>query len=126
MTTPLDRRRLFKLIAAATLSSAAQPLLGLQETAVAEGLPGLPGVEAKALLDLAKAYGELGEDQELAAMVRRLEARSLEDDDLVAELRQEMRDDFAEGRVVELYGWHLSRTEGRLFAAASRLLAREP
>ena len=32
-----------------------------------------------------------------------------------------VREDFAAGRVVELRGWHLSRTEGRILAAVSLL-----
>ncbi|MEM1250529.1 MAG: hypothetical protein AAGK22_29460 [Acidobacteriota bacterium] len=118
----LDRRALLRLLGAAAITWSASPSWAGQQTAGAEALPGVPGAEDKALEDLAKAYERLGEDPELPHMIERLRARTLEHDTLAEELRREMKADFAEDRIVALHGWYVSRTEGRLLAAAHHLL----
>lgn len=122
MTETLDRRELLRLLATVTLASTATPLVGQQETAEAEALPGLPGVDVQAIRDLGKAYVALGDDPEIATMVDRLRTQALTEEDLVEALRAEMREDFDADRIVGLYGWQLSRTEGRILAAANELL----
>jgi len=81
-------------------------------------------VEIAALKDLAKAYEAFDAEDAVAidAMSGRLRGSGLRSDEVVEGLRQEMRDDYAAGRTVNLYGWMISRTEARVLAAAARLL----
>ena len=118
----LDRRELLKLLATLSVGASSAGLLIAQETGAAV-LEGLGEVEVEAIRDLAKAYESGSDDRSgVGAMVERLEGTDFTDNQLVLELRQEMRSDFAAGRTASLYGWVVSRTEARALAAISRLL----
>ena len=117
----LDRRELLKLFATLSVGASSAGLFA-QETG-AGVLEGLGEVGVGAIRDLAKAYESGSDDRSgVGAMVARLEGADFTNDQLVLELRQEMRSDFAAGRTASLYGWIVSRTEARVLAAISRLL----
>ena len=120
MNRELDRRTVLKLVAALSLSPGAAPLFAGQE---ADVLDGLGEVEAAAIRDLAKAYAEDQDDASgVREMAERLRGTSFADDELIAALREEMRADYEAGRLASLYGWQVSRTEGRVVSAAAELL----
>ena len=119
----MDRRALFKLLASLSASSILAPQLWAQES-ISSRLEGLEEVELDALTDLARAYASFDESDThgVQQMTERLRGVNLTDVDLAGQIRQEMREDFQSGRLAILHGWHVSRTEARVLAAAAKLL----
>ena len=117
----LDRRTLLKWLATLSFGLAAPALLA--QEAADNPLAGLDGASLKAVQDLGKRYEtDNPSDREgIDRMAETLRKTNLSDDALVAELREQMRADYAAERAANLYGWFISRTEARVLAAIARL-----
>ncbi len=120
----MDRRSVLKLVATLSAGSLVAPQLWAQGVEP-KSIKGLDEVGLDALRDLARAYESFdeGDTAGVEQMVERLRGTDLSDGRLIQDLQQEMRDDFQSGRLAVLHGWHVSRTEARVLAAAAKLLA---
>ena len=113
----MDRRTSLKLLIA--LATALSPLASAATTNEALCASALAdGIDVAALAQLAsqlrRAYPESVDWPSIAPL---LQASSASFDETLALLRKRMTEDFARGRVVDLYGWRVSRMEANLFLA---------
>lgn len=86
-----------------------------------EGLADTPGLAALGHRHLLDAPGDRDADATRKALCTdwSAEERRAAPDEVRARLGRQVRDDFAAGRVVDIDGWILSRTEARIAALAA-------
>ena len=113
----MDRRTsLMLLIALATALSPLARATTTNEALCASALA--EGIDVAALEQLAsqvrRAYPESVDSPSIAPL---LQASSVSFDETLAVLRKGMTEDFTRGRVVDLFGWRVSRMEANLFLA---------
>lgn len=113
----MDRRTSLKLLIA--LATALSPLAGATTTNGALCASALAkGIDVAALAQLAsqvrRAHPESVDSPSIAPL---LQASSVSFDETLAVLRKRMTEDFTRGRVVDLFGWRVSRMEANLFLA---------
>jgi hypothetical protein len=115
----IERRRVLRLLCATGLVSVAASA----ESSTSHASSLMEGVDDATVHALAAEYRRPGGDEGGIAEVRSLlgDVRASEDR-VVTRLRERMKEDFGQGRVVVLSGWVVSRTEGRIWVAASDLL----
>jgi len=113
----MDRRTSLKLLIA--LATALSPLARAATTDEALCASALAeGIDVEALAQLASQVRRgYPESVDLPSIAPLLQASSVSFDETLAVLRKRMTEDFTRGRVVELFGWRLSRMEANLFLA---------
>lgn len=121
-----QRRHVIKLLSVVTAGMASGiPLL----TACTRNTLRYPfsALETDQLMKVGREYLKIaGKDEKMNEISDLLEKEEADTVQLEKTFREWVREDFEEGRLVNLFGWNVSKTEGRLFAAASELLSESP
>lgn len=119
MNAEMSRRRLMQLILAMSVSAAMHDKVVLAAVARC-GSPIFGDLDLASIQELGREYlVTRTDDESIDAMVGVLTNHATEEEALAA-LRAKVLADFTDGRVVNLSGWFVSETEGRVFAALSR------
>ncbi len=117
----LDRRTLLRWLIALSAGAGSSIVLAREDSSrVLEGLE----ADVDALKDLGKKYEAAHEEDRAGIdhMADLLSNVDFTDEGFIERLRQDMHEDFASLRTANLYGWFVSRTEARVFAAIARLV----
>jgi hypothetical protein len=118
----IARRRVLTLLYASGVIAC--PLVKAAASHVPPGAATLAqGIDAAAIHAIAAQYRKRDTQAGLQDVSALLRDRSLGPEKLAAKLRAMVSDDYRHDRTVELSGWHLSRTEARVFIALSDYLS---
>jgi hypothetical protein len=119
----IARRDVLALLCASGVMSGG--LVRAAESGVAPGASMLAqGIDPSAIRALGAQYRkDHPDDADSQIISKLLRNRSLTPEKISTRLRSMVNDDYRRDRTVELSGWHLSRTEARVFTALSDYLS---
>lgn len=119
MSGQMNRRRLMQLILALGASAAMHGKVALAAGGCRS--PMFSGMDVAAAQELGREYlTDRPNSEALETIARLLTDAAANEAEALAELRKKVLADFTAGRIVNLSGWFVSETEGRVFAALSR------
>ncbi|HEY0683823.1 MAG TPA: hypothetical protein VGD45_15930 [Steroidobacter sp.] len=119
MNMQLDRRRLLGLLVALGASTAVNRQLAFGASAACD-VTMFGKLDMDAIHELGREYLAQRPAATEVDVIAKLLAASQNDTETLEQLRTEVVADFTAGRIVNLAGWFVSETEGRVFAALSR------
>jgi hypothetical protein len=109
-----DRRVVLQMIAAIVASS------GPGNVSAACGAPFMEGIDWDAARELGQEYlRSHSQEAELQSMIAMVSGTRSDWQPVIDELRAAMRADYEAGRIVNLSGWFVSKTEARLLAVTA-------
>ena len=110
----MDRRVVLQMLAAVVASC------GFNAVGAACSAPLMDGIDLDAARELGREYLRAhAQDAQLQSVVSMISGTRSDWQPVIDELRAMMRGDYEAGRLVNLSGWFLSRTEARLLAGFS-------
>lgn len=113
----MDRRSILKLLAALSTTSGFSMLSACQSRSVN---PPLDGLNTGAIEDAGRSYlNQFPLDHGVSSVWDILNEPGESNEFKIGQLKQLMLVDYENDRTVNLSGWNISRTEGRIFAAVS-------
>jgi hypothetical protein len=112
----VERRALLQMLAATVASCG----LGAAANSAACGAPFVEGIDWQAVRELGQEYLRThAKDAELESITAMIDGTRSDWQPVIDELRTLMRADYEAGRLVNLSGWFVSKTEARLLAGFS-------
>ena len=119
MNRHMDRRGLLRLLVGLGAAAAVEQRLAFGAGAACGG-SAFGELDEAAIAELGREYLSLGADAVEVDTIAKLLAGSRNDAEAWEQLRAIVLADFTAGRIVNLAGWFVSETEGRVFAELSR------
>lgn len=119
MNRHMDRRGLLRLLVGLGAAAVVDQKLAFGASAGCSG-SAFGELDDAAVAELGREYLGLRPDAAAVDSIAKLLASSRDEADALEELRARVLADFAAGRIVNLAGWFVSETEGRVFAVLSR------
>lgn len=119
MNMQTDRRRLLRLLVALGASAAGSQNLAFGAGAACD-VTMFGKLDVDAIRELGREYLTQRPVASEVEVIAKLLADSQNDTETLEQLRAKVLADFSAGRIVNLAGWFVSETEGRVFAALSR------
>ena len=116
----INRRKMLKSLLAITAASGFSMLSTCQYSHLSTPLEGL---DSDAVQVIGRFYlNQFPQDHEVWAVKKIMSDISQSNEQMIKLLQQLMRSDFENNQTVNLFGWNVSRTEARVFAAAADMM----
>ena len=111
----MNRRKMLKSLLVLTAASGFPMVSACQDSHFNSPLDGL---DPEAVEYIGRFYlNQFPQDQEVRTVKKILSDTKYSNENMVKQLQQLMRADFENNQTVNLFGWIVSRTEARVFAA---------
>lgn len=117
----MDRRKTLKLISALCLLPGFTVLSSCQKP---YGNPPLDGLDSETI----KKYGQTyliryPNDEGINEIMVLMNDKNQAEFELIKQLQQRVKNDFENEEITNLFGWNISKTEARVFAAATIIMS---